>query len=499
MATLTHIVSTDSLPTSRPKIDLNFDGAYSHRGLNVLSPPFGFTACYGDGSRFDAIDSSGHDDTAAIQAMIDAVGEGGSGISDVLFPGHRAYVVSSTITVPLGVRLRGIGYRNDSDSASPPRIVWDGNQTDPMFMVGQSINNITETVFENLSMCSRTDGNNPCKTFIRYGTGTDANSADSGCYLNNVWFDTCFGDAVTFDYGTTNYYIQNCRWDNCGVVLNDGSPIGGGRYAIYVNLNGGFFCQMFGHNTITCEDGAGGAIFLDGEGKSGATPKSMVQIDSLKCEINDLAETYAAGTNHYDKQGVIRLGVDQDIGPTAHHIHCNSLTVEMATGISNKPISVFQVTGSDGTDEIKSWFVSIIVDGGVGLGQGTYNDTVDTIRPIGGCIPYAYRPEEPWGSKNNWGRFQWGSGQPSGENQVVSFTYAPYNFVSHLRGASFSGCKFPAVAFASLPTATTDQFAWVNDVPNSIAIGGNVTTGGGANRRLLVYNGSNWVNEFRAT
>lgn len=461
----------DSLFSGGGKINDNFDGIYNYRAINAIAPPSG-TACVGDGERTSG---TGTDDTAAIQAMIDA-GIAAGGVCEIQFPGRRNYIVTSTIEVPSGAKIVGVGGRNAEDSGPPPRFVWNGAEDGTMFMVGEGGNNIVGAVFRNVSMVGRSDGTNRPATFIRYGTGgAGADSPDSGCYLDNVFFDNCRSHAVKFDVGATNYYINGCRWDNCGQTS--------GGYGIYCHMTAGFKIHILGHSTYTAEAGSGGFMYINTEDVVSGTPHAHVNIDSLTVEIDgDLLETYAGGTDPYDKRGVIRLGVNSaDIGNISHHIHCKSLIVEKpASGVSS--FCVFQITATAGTDAANSNMVSITVDGASGLGEGqTDSDADDIIRPIGGRVPADRKPPSPYNRSGRWGRFQWGQGMVTGYGleRVVSYTYAPSNYIQ------YPLIRLEAKTVANLPTAADGLLQYVSDADTPI-VGTNVT-GGGSTLCLVMY------------
>lgn len=387
--------------------------------INALNPPSG-SPMVGDASRADA---SGTDDAPALQAMINASILAG-GVSEILIPGRRTYKIGSTVTVPTGVRIRGIGARNNEDSPSPPRLVWGGAADGVMFIVGETgLNNTTSVVFENLSMCGRTDLTNVPATFIQYGTGGGgAQSPDSGVYLQGCWFDTCRSHAIVSNFAT-NFYICNSRWDNTGIKTGG---TGGGGYAIYAVLTGDFCCHLFGHNTYTAETDAGGFMYMNAEAAASGTPYAFIKADALKIEIGgDLAETYAGGASAYDKRGIFRFGVSDDIGNPIVHLCCDALTVNRTTSCAS--YCVFQITAADGTDADNSDLVQVIVDLGAGLGEGdTDTDADDITRPIGGRIPAARRPPSPLSKSGRWGRFQYGRGLGTGYglNRVVSWTHS---------------------------------------------------------------------------
>lgn len=443
-----------------------------YNAINVLE-----NGMVGDASRVDA---SGTDDGPALQAIIDASILSG-GVSEILIPGRRTYKIGSNITVPTGVRIRGIGARNAEDSPSPPRLVWGGAEDGIMFTVGETgLNNTTSVVFENLSLCGRSDGTNRPGTFIKYGNGLGgAQSPDSSTWLHSVWFDSCRSDAIISNLAT-NFYIQNCRWDAVG--LN-------GRYGIYADLPtaGEWSVHLLGHNTFTVTDnGIGGFMFLDAEGGTG-TPLTNVKIDALKLEVGaDLAETYAGGAKNYDKRGLIRLGVSDSIGNTIHHIQCDMLTVNNTiSGFSS--YSVFQVTASGGTDNDNSDLVQVIVDSGLGLCEGDTDTGADDIsRVIGGRIPTLRRPPSPLDKSGRWGRFQYGRGLGTGYglNKMTSWIHSMSYQVDYL----ITG---PVVASTSLDTgAQKGSRAYVSDATTNTF---NTVVAGGSTCNVPVhFDGTSW-------
>lgn len=442
-----------------------------YNAINVLE-----NGMVGNGSRVDA---SGTDDAPALQSIIDAAILAG-GVSEILIPGRRTYVIGSQIEVPTGVRIRGLGARSGEDSPSPPRLVWGGAQDGIMFLVGETgLNNTTSMVFENLSMCGRTDGTNRPATFIKYNNGLGGSqSPDSGTYLTNVWFDSCRSDAIVSNLAT-NWYLCGCRWDNCGTT---------GRYGIYADLPtaGEWSCHIFGHCTYTAEAGAGGFMFLDAEGGTG-TPLTNVKIDALKIEVGgDLAETYSGGAKNYDKRGLIRLGVDDAIGNPIHHIACDMLTVNnTTTGLSS--FCVFQITADAGTDNDNSDLVNILVHGGIGLGQtDTDTDADDVVRVIGGRIPTLRRPPSTHDKSGRWSAFHFGRGLGTGYglNKVGSWIHSMNYQIDYLMTG-------PVVASTSLDTgARKGSRAYVSDATTNTF---NTVVAGGSTCNVPVhYDGTSW-------
>lgn len=440
-------------------------------------------------------DETANDTGAFLAAIAAAKAAGGMGVVDV--PGGRTYIIQETLTFTNGTRLRGVGADNDSGSASPPRLRWEGPTTDPMIVFdGEAAANLNNCSIENINLWGGANAPESHVVFTASGAGTG--KTDTGCYLRNVSFFNCTSHSVIFEDGSTNFFFDNCRWDVCGTSA---------AYGVYWPGDGGNLHLHFtGATTFTCEDGAGGFLYLNAEGKSGSV-YCVVDIDYLHLEMNSLAETYASGTNAYDKHGMIRLGIDQDVGPTSHHISCDSMSVQ-PNGSGWNSFCVFQITTSGGeSSTIASQFVNIVVDSATGLGTGaTGTDLTDVVRPIGGNIPSSTKPSETFAYASNWGRFQYGVGQGSVTNRVQNYTYAPNNTVTHMQGTTITGATvtnptltIPSVAFASLPTQENGLLQVCSDVPNGRSAGGTVVAGGGANIRMVQSNGTNWINLGAAT
>lgn len=452
-------------PVSR-KVD--FGTLLNSYGHNVLA--------YGAVGDASATDASGTDDTAAFNNAIAAAVVSSTGSGTVIIPGGRTYRISSTITIPNNVRLIG-GNGNLEGSGTPSRLVWGGAQDGIFFDVAIPFNNVTGVLFENIQIMGRNDNTNHPATLIQYrGTLGASGSPDSGCFLKNVWLVGSRSHAITFGGFITNLYIESCRWDGCGGET--------GGYGIYFPLTGINRLQISGHSTYTSVAGSGGFIFADCESVTTGTPMLILACDSVHVEVGaDLAETFASGTNPFDKRGVFRLGVNGlDIGNITHQIFCNNLTIDDDGGIAS--YCIFQITGTAGTDLQSSRTVNLVVDGGNSLTLGT-NDagTTGQIRVIGGRVPTAERP--PLTNAIRTSRFQWGSGLLSSGELVSSWIHGFNNFVDYPVIGSVT-----TVSGLETTRARKGMRAFVTDA--TVTTFASIVAGGGSNNVPVYFDGTDW-------
>jgi hypothetical protein len=449
----------------------NFSELYDYRPINLLSQ--------GAPANSNSSNADGDDDAPFLQAAITAAQDGG--LYEVQIPGGRTYQVASTIDITTSpLRIRGIGTGNAEASGTNPRIVWTGAAGGTMFNVEVVDNNLQNVSFENITLGSRGDGVNRPAHFFDFTQSSGAGSPDTGCWFKNVGMYGCSSHAMKFKAGT-NFYIDGCRWDNCGEAS--------GGYGIYVDLNGDriFRCHIIGAATYTAEAGCGGFMWLDTETNAAGNPMAMINIDSLHVEIDgDLLESYAGGASPYDKRGVFRLGINSaNNGSVSHHIVGKMLIVEKpGSGVSS--FSVFQITATGGTDTANSNFVNINIDTAIGLGEGsTDSDADDIIRPIGGRIPASRRP--PHDACGRWGRFQYGTGLATGYGlDLVSSWIHSLNYqVDYLQTG-------PVTTVASLETsrARKSMRAYVSDATATTF--NSVVAGGGSNNVPVHFDGTDW-------
>jgi hypothetical protein len=318
---------------------------------------------------YGAVGNGSTDDTAAINAAYAAANASG-GYPAVIFPGKRAYKITSTIVMPSGVHTIGIGGSDNANDGIPPRILWGGSAGGTMFDVNNP--STFELTFRNIYFAGSAT-NDPAHAIRFRGA-----PIDSGTVFHDCWFYQINGDAIWIDgVSCTNFRISGGRFDNIY-----------GGYAIYADVSTGayFHCTIDGN--VTYVGGANpqgkGFLFINGEGTSGGY--SHVNIQGLHTEKNtDFIETYAAGVYPSDRQGMIRLGVNPGGAGMQHQISVTDLN-HSYTGNSH---CVFQITATSGTaaNAMRCAFVGIY--GGSGLNAFGTADSATTgeVRMFGGLIP----------------------------------------------------------------------------------------------------------------
>ena len=152
------------------------------------------------------------DDTAEIQAAIDAADSGGGGI--VEFYGGKTYRISSTITCRRGVELRGVGRGKSGNDAALPAIHWYGAANGTMFQYPAGGGNLYQTPISGIEL----DGRNIADIGLDYNGW----EIDSGTYIWNAVFRQLLGDAIIMDGGCTNGFIGGgTRFDHvAGWAIN---------------------------------------------------------------------------------------------------------------------------------------------------------------------------------------------------------------------------------------------------------------------------------------
>jgi hypothetical protein len=425
---------------------------------------------YGAIGNSSYVSAGGNDDTSAIQAAIAAaVAAGGYGM--VTFPGERAYRITSTISVPNGIQLMGWGQGHYLIPSQPPALVWDGSAGGTMLEVSTNAANIVGTSIDHLLIRGRNDGTNLPGCGLKYSaTGGASAKLDSGSYINECWFATIAGNAIEFTTnGATNFYINGGRFDDID------------EYAYYFNLNGSgrdFLCsienQTWDHNATGM-----GFMFLDGETASAGSGQAVISMRNIHPEINaSLTETFATGTNPYDRCGVFRLGVNPSITHTQYLLSIDNLIMAYAGGLNS--FSVFQITAPSGTADAASRGAMINVTNARGINSNSTDASATSqVRMIGGHIPDTERYVHRSGFCN---QFTWGRGQTFTNEMVKSSIIA-----SDYR---MRGLVIDSTTFANLPTGVTGMKMVITDCTTTTL--GATAAGGGANTVEVFYRGGAW-------
>lgn len=469
-ASLDDPTATDTVRSAFGKVNTMTSDLYAY-GHNVLA-----YGAVGDSSHSSG---GGTDDTTAIQAAIDAAVVDGTGYGVVFIPANRTYRITSTITVPGGITIAGIGGRNGAGNFVPATIVWDGNNSTGMFTHTANTANVPMTRFENLLIAGGGGISNKPTWGIRFTTtGGALGLLDSGTSLRNVWFQTINGNGLDVRQGITNLDIDGGRFDDIF-----------GGYGIYVEGSGSMTIKG-GTNWVGGSTGQGnGFMFLDGEAASDGE-FFMLDIQGLHTEVNtSLSETFAGGTNPYDRRGVIRLGVASARPHPQHFINVNTWFQGTAGGVSS--FSAFQITASGGTDAQNSDMVSLNINNATGIHSVVVDDsgTTNEIRILGGRFDEATRQYlHPFGRVHG---FRYGYGKDSTAESMRRYS------VFRDGTDAFYGLSLNPRTVASLPAFVygpnngAGALAYVSDA-NSTTRHATVA-GGGSNKLLVQYNGTNWI------
>lgn len=401
-----------TLKSGAQAIDNMMIELYDHRAHNVLHDGAVGTSSYSTGG--------GADDSQEIQAVLTAAAVDATGRGLAHLPGNRTYGIASTVTMPQGVHLVGLGGRDGQGQSTPPTIVWTGAAGGLMFDCVYATENVFTTVFENLCIRGGDNIDKPGCAIRFRPNASEAAKLDSGTFIRNCWFQVINGNAIEINTnGATNFTIDGGRFD----------AIYGG-YAIYAGLNStGKSCNLTitGNTNWTAGNGVYGQgkgfIHMDGDNASAGSGLSNICIaGNLHTECNfDLTETFAAGANESDQQGVIRLGCTPGLSHVQHRFYANNIQHSFPAGI--KSHSYFQLTATSGTDAAIAECAQITVMNGESLHQFNSSDaaTTNEIRIIGGGVPTIER--YPFLGFRN-GVFIWGRGKTSSYEQIRHFVYA---------------------------------------------------------------------------
>lgn len=428
----------------------------------AASAPYYNVLDYGALCNANYSSGGGNDDTAEIQAAIDdAVDDSGAGM--VVIPSGHVCRITSTLTVTHGVHIIGYG-GHDSSGTGPPIIVWDGAADGTMVSVLIEASNTTNVRFQNLAFNAGTLISNKPGVGIHFEGSDGPSPVDTGTTIQDCWFYGQTGNAIEFADGATNFYLIGGRMDEIG------------GYGIEVT-GGSFNAQIMGSFTWAAT-GPKGFMHLDGSGGS----RSYVQIDTLHTEVNDPDETYASGTKPFDKAGIIRLSVDTTTNYLQHRLMIHNWFHSKTSGANSH--SMVQVTAASGTALAGLEHVSFILDQGDGVNQGTDDDAAtDEIRLIGGLVPTSVRPSY---RSQRVAQVNIGLGTDFSQETLNSQTYARHGAIL-VRGLAIQ------------PETVADLYSWfqagalayVTD-SNSTTLGATVA-GGGANKVVVLWNGTNWV------
>jgi hypothetical protein len=463
----TNPATTDIIRQSFINSDDNFDELYVYRPINLLD------TCAGDSTYASG---GGTDDTAAIQAAFNAAVSTGN-VPEVWVPGNRTYRVTSTITIPIGITIRGLGGKERAGTATPPVFVWDGAAGGVLFDCPTTNQNIPSTKIINIGLTGRTDLTNLPATLLQFrGTSGALAALDTGSWLQNVFFQVCSGDGIKIVGGATNLVIDGCRWDRCE---------GYGINAVLAHASGSpFSCTIQGNCTWTTAGTVKGFLFLDAE--AGDTGSSNVKIIGLHCEVGQsLIETYAGGTNPYDRRGVIRIGVNATKTSVQHNISFFGLEIPPASGVSSH--SIFQITATGGTDDENSRMVKIIgfpIYGTAGVNDG---DATGIYRAIGGRIPASRRPPAVVEQSNAIGFFLFGYGKNFNGEHVTSWLGSENTIITFPVIGPRPFSEFPVWAKQGQRGTCTDS-----TVAATSANFGATFAGGGSNIVPCWHDGTNW-------
>jgi hypothetical protein len=408
----------------------------------------------------------------------------------VVIPGRKTYRINSTISVPFGMVIQGIGGINGQGTAGGPCFVWGGTAGGTMFECTATAANNPSTIFDNIQIAGRSDGTALPATIIKFSTGAFLNAIDTGTILRNVWLGDCSGNALSIEGGATNFLIENGRFQNWGRGSTGTLKPG---YAIYVTGPSGVAksanITIDGNCTMTNPYACNGGIFLDGEDDTTNALKTVVKFHGLHPEFGSLSlnETYAGGTNPFDKRGWFRIGVNAAVTDVQHHIYMDGLQFDGPFSVSSS--SFFQITATSTADSNldNTRMVNLTVTTGKGLARGlTDGDASDALRLVGGRIHADHRPPLDMG---NVGVYHLGIGKNQNFGGVNSYIDS-LNYRLRLP-------VLDPMTVAKLETAWPKQ-GMVGHVTDSTlaytsANIGSTVTGGGANFVPVRYNGSAWI------
>jgi hypothetical protein len=206
-------------------------------------------------------------------------------------------------------------------------------------------------------------------------------------------------------------------------------------------------------------------------------------MQGVHLEINAaLNQTYAGGTNAYDKRGLIRLGVNAADTFTTHRIRAYGLRFDSSFGFPSHSIVQVTATGTTNSDFDNTEMIDIDIKGAKGIERpGTPTAVNDIIKPLGGRIATAYRPNASvYVSGDQNFRFGIGKNEPG-----ANYT--------HVRQNMIRSAVYEPVTFANLPPSASryvGQELCISDC-NTTTFNA-IAAGGGANVMKVLWDGSNY-------
>jgi hypothetical protein len=426
---------------------------------------------YGAVGNSNSLSGGGNDDTSAIQAAYTAAAAVG-GNPVVIFPGRRAYRITSTISIPAGTQSYGLGGISPIGNFRPTQLKWDGvgfaNPASIMFDIAGSDGYASQTQFHNLTLGPVNNHPTGAGIAIRFGS---AARPDSGCEIHNVWiqdFKTC---GIRFDGGSTNLLIDSGRFD----VIDPG-------YGIYVDLSGGssFQARITGNTNYVGGSSSNGSGFLFVDGEAATTGAgSFITIDGFHTEINQpLIETYAAGANPYDRRGVIRLGCNTGVAGILHQLCIRGWFNGQSGGLPS--YSAIQLTAPSGADTDVSDYVILELDQVNAVNIGTDNAAATgQARIVGGRVP----ANRIIGTNSvRHGHVSWGHGK--------SFDPGQDAFQRRHGHVQMRGLTLIPELVADLGGGSAGSIAYVTDA--TVTTLGTTVVGGGSNKVQVMHNGTAW-------
>lgn len=332
----------------------------------------------------------GTDDTAAIQAALDAAHVEATGFAYVVVP-WATYKITAPLYLPQGVALIGLG---SSQSSQPPKFLWCqasgttqalsyDNRTRAIIRVDHSGSNAPGHRIEHLCLAGGFDDAHP-ENWAGAGI-VWALGPDTGSCCEDVWISYINGHGQVFEQGATNYFQHGGRYDVC---------IG---YGIYADPDGGNFVGNFDNFTWAMAGDLGepankGFMYLDGQTTGGYT---QVSVTNVHCEVNaSLAETYAAGTNPADKCGLIRVGVDPATFGIQHRLWITNFECSVQSGKASH--SFIQMTSASGTtfDHAQALYLVILCSHGMALEPVGPTAATGNVKTVGN-VPSYYEADRP--------------------------------------------------------------------------------------------------------
>lgn len=421
----------------------------------------------------------GTDDTAAFQAAYnEAISSSGCGI--VAIPGNHTYRITSQLNVPRGVTTIGTGGRDGQSNDTPATIVWDGSSGTNVFSIITANASIFTTNFVNFMVTGKSAGARPTHAFYFAGSSGGAAKLDSGTYFKDMWVFLIDGDGIYLgNSGATNFWLSGGRFDSIY-----------GGYAIKADLSGSGKSVIMQMDHVTYQGGTAGQgngfLFMDGEAAT-SIGQSWININGLHSEINQtLNQTFAAGTNPFDKRGIVRLGVSSSLTQMQHWLNVNGWTNSNPGGLDS--YASVQITAAAGTTADASDCVGFNIDLCSGLSNLNVSDTAatDEVRVVGGMVPAtrAY----PWAGNYRTGRISWGQGKDATGEGFRSYSHTRHGADVH-RGLTL---QTETVGALDAFPPNGGAFAYVTDAASTTVVGSIISSGGSV-KAVAFYNGSNWL------